>query len=323
MLLTQAGCSTGVSTHALSSERSSDQATLAAVLPAQTDVSRVAKSQRVFVGQAGDHDTLVLDTDGKQIGSIRGQIGVMATDNEGNLYIAGVPNQGDVSVFAPPYRKRKILQVSTDEQVSSVAVDPKTDILVAMTFSDPESGPPEAVFYRHAQETPCNTLVLSDLSQGAYSAAFDANQRVFMVVGLPVGDGIASILGECSATGDVQYSFKNPPRLETTAVAVDGDNDVIVAWSNGNDETLLTYQNPTGNQFASPIATTILNHVNGLSPVFLGLSSDGKHLWAGTCCDVPTQFLGLYKYPGGKSPVKQYSGIENSSWGATYPQLIP
>jgi hypothetical protein len=316
LLLTQAGCSTGNTAPALGSGTSSDRAESASAIPA-----------RVFVGEDGDHDTLVLNTNGKQLGSIRGKIGIMAADNEGNLYIAGVPNRGDVSVFAPPYRTRQILQVSTSEQVGAVAVDPKTDILVATTLSDPESGPPEAVFYRHnrrSQRTPCNTLLLSNLDQGGFKAAFDANGRVFMIAGLGNGEiGIASISGECSATGDVQYSFKNPPRLNTVAIAVDGENHVVVAWSNGDDETLLTYQNPTGNQFGSPIATTILEYVNGLTPVFLGLSSDGKYLWAGTCCDVPTQFLGLYKYPGGKNPVKTYSGIKDANLGAIYPQLIP
>ncbi len=216
--------------------------------------------------------------------------------------------------------------MSQTETVDAVAVDPKTDLVAVTTFENPESGPPEIVFFKHGASTPCNVVQASAVAQIFQNASFDASGTLYF--GAADGQGreyLASTSGGCSAKNIQTYALPDIVRYLGDIAFNFQDNLVLQDFLGlPVPGPLYTFAHPRNGKIGKLLSKTTLDPLDkSYTPGMVTMTSDGKHLWAIAYPPGPTNYMAEYNYPQGGAPIKLLHGIQQPITAAVFPNYVP
>jgi len=288
----------------------------------------------VFVAEQDHKVIAIFDARGRKLREIHTDLGPLAADTDGNLFVApvGLPYLYE---FHRPYDgpPTKIYLPSNPAQaVQNVAVDQKTGVLAVFSYTYASPNYNIISFYQPRASYPCN--VFSGPEPVGSSGAFDAEGNLFYET-LDRRAPIESLAGECSA-GFHQFTpfmMAEPPPAMDEFLAFDSDDRLVVQVSGGRCDgkpaLVETYPHPRVEKFrhgtiGPPIAATLLAPHDKCAPFVAALTSDGGHLWASETIELRGSVL-EYRYPaaGPSRPVNAIVGIPNPRWVTVTPPLTP
>jgi len=284
--------------------------------------------KKLFIWDYFNDTTGVFDSSGNRLATIP-YGGNLATDSEGNLYIAHSNGPTEFRIYAPPYTTSPTsVQLPKGLKINFVTVDQKTGVVAALTQSSRiGGGDSEALFYRHGETDPCATVPYQKHVVYSFSGAFDAQGILFVASTTPNNDAVvASISGECAATTVEVNTY--PPQFKPYGfTAVDANNNIVVQnYTNSGLGPLLVFKHPSGGSFGQPISTITFKPFQNQYPAAGALTDDG-YIWLLFYSNVNpssgAQAVDQYSYPTGGNPVQSITSITEPNGIAVYPAVIP
>jgi hypothetical protein len=257
--------------------------------------------------------TRILDSSYKQIAVVP-EYGYEAIGADGTLYIARQITghaTNSLTIYAPPYKKQSAVLTYGGFITTGVATDPLHHIFaVTGLYAEGYGGAGFIRFYKDGTTKPCRYITFGpgSLSDGS---AFDRLGTFYSGAPFNKQTFIVSVAGGCGASQFVVHTL--PPGTQVDGRFVfDNDNHLLLQQNYSNVVSI--YANPGNGPFGPPIASTTLQNVDGDTPYFACLASDGKHLWANTNAG-----LAEYLYPQGGAPLVVLPRIPKYGLIAVFP----
>jgi len=263
-------------------------------------------SARLFVGQSNDNTSLILNANGKVIGTAAAPDGVFASDAAGTfydvpLYINHFTNR--VLILQRPYQDSKAISFGKYNALS-VAVDVARGVYaVTTTYGGNGGGNSYAYFFKRGASGPCSTVSQpAGIQTFDPGAAFDREGRLFVTATLSSGAvGFAMINGECNAKA-AQIELLPGNEVIYPGYKLEFNAKDYLVLGDSYTGHVLTFAHPIHGLFADPISSTVLETPSKNEiPYFRCLSGDGEFLWANYGQDMFAE----YRYPQGGSALRK------------------
>jgi hypothetical protein len=245
-----------------------------------------ATGTKIFLAN-GDNVVNIYNTSGKQLGQLTGfnQPQGLATDGQGNLYVADTGNSR-IQVYAPPYTKKPKTLSDPGQYPEGVSVLNDGEFVAVTNFSG------SVTLYKKGKAGPTITV------GRVYFCAFDAEGDLFVdgenssgnfwvgeIANLTKGGKTLSMLGY------------NGTILFPGGVAVTTHGKIAILDQEA--ATIYTFNPPKNGSLGSPIASTPLTGAS--DPVTFVFTKQNKDFWD---ADAGLAQVDEFAYPAGGSAVK-------------------
>jgi len=284
------------------------------VLPASN-----ANAETIYVSQTGRTQVLVLDAHGRTLGSFgskyRGP--TIATDQNGNIYVAGYGEENSLQVFHSPRTSDfTLIALPTGQQALDVMVDIKTGIFAVVSAQN--RGPSEVHFFQRGATKACRVVsALPTRFVFGGAGGFDRDGTLYTEVKtINSGDVLVSITGGCKNGRLEMLSFKRPFQL-SGRLRFNKANNLVIEADEYPRFPLLTFAHPINGEFSDPIATTTFTY-QGDTPGFTAFTEDGSRFMV-----VDQRGVAQYRYPDGGDPEMIRRGLPATEDAVISPPLSP
>jgi len=272
----------------------------------------------LFIGDPQKSKMYLFNARGQLMKELNVRNWQVAVDNDDRLYVATLDIEPFITILSPPtYADRpSMIRLNHGFVAAGVAVEPRSGLLAVIARQT--YGRSMVAFYRPGASTPCKIFWnTGDIQVFFGAAAFDGLGNLYLQTGSMNGNSLASISGGCDAKEVQPLSFAQTIQPGVN-FGFNLNNDLVVENTDAPSGQIFTYPSPQNGVFPPPIMVTNLHSNQKYEPAFLGLTSDGEHLWG-----IEGGQVGLFAYPQGGSASITIHGVDASSSFAVFPPLIP